>query len=98
MTYGTRTGGYPASSKWLHWAVAACVLTIIPVAITMKNVSEGPLQDTLYNLHKSLGALIDRDVRLERPALVHAGRCGLRRNRRLRAARRFRRGRGRSRV
>jgi cytochrome b561 len=58
MTYGTRTGGYPASSKWLHWAVAACVLTIIPVAITMKNVSEGSLQDTLYNLHKSLGALI----------------------------------------
>jgi cytochrome b561 len=58
MTYGTRTGGYPASSKWLHWAVAACVLTTIPVGIAMNQVSEGPLQDTLYNLHKSLGPLI----------------------------------------
>ncbi|MBX9829929.1 MAG: cytochrome b [Xanthobacteraceae bacterium] len=58
MTYGTRKGGYPASSKWLHWAVAACVLITIPVALTMKQISEGPLQDTLYNLHKSLGVLI----------------------------------------
>ena len=58
MTYGTRTGGYPASSKWLHWAVAACVLSIIPVGIAMNWVSEGPTQDTLYNLHKSLGVLI----------------------------------------
>src|SRR6187402_1232255 len=62
MTYGTRTGGYPASSKWLHWAVAACVLTTIPVSIAMNQVSEGPLQDTLYNLHKSLGPLINRLV------------------------------------
>lgn len=58
MTYGTRTGGYPATSKLLHWAVAACVLTTVPVSIAMKNVSEGPVQDTLYNLHKSLGVLI----------------------------------------
>jgi cytochrome b561 len=58
MTYGTRTGGYPTSSKWLHWAVAACVLITIPVAIAMNRVSEGPMQDTLYNLHKSLGILI----------------------------------------
>src|SRR5690348_3187939 len=58
MTYGTRKGGYPASSKLLHWAVAACVLITIPVALTMDRISQGPLQDTLYNLHKSLGVLI----------------------------------------
>ena len=58
MTYGTKAGGYPASSKWLHWAVAACVLTTIPVAIAMVRVGEGPLQDTLFNFHKSLGVLI----------------------------------------
>jgi cytochrome b561 len=58
MTYGIRKDGYPATSKWLHWAVAACVLITIPVALTMNRVSEGPVQDTLYNLHKSLGALI----------------------------------------
>jgi cytochrome b561 len=58
MTYGTRKDGYPASSKWLHWAVAASVLTTIPVALTMNRIGEGPLQDTLFNLHKSLGVLI----------------------------------------
>jgi cytochrome b561 len=58
MTYGTRTGGYPASSKWLHWLVALCVLTTAGVSLTMGRTSEGPLQDALYNLHKSLGVLI----------------------------------------
>jgi cytochrome b561 len=58
MTYGTMPGGYPGMSKLLHWAVAACVLTTIPVSIAMKNMGEGPIPDTLYNLHKSLGVLI----------------------------------------
>ena len=58
MTYGTRTDHYPATSKLLHWLVAACVLTTAPVAIAMGRVSPGPTQDTLFNLHKSLGVLI----------------------------------------
>jgi cytochrome b561 len=58
MTYGTRTDGYPATSKLLHWLVAACVLTTAPVAIAMGKVGEGPLQNALYNFHKSLGILI----------------------------------------
>ena len=58
MSYGTRTDHYPASSKWLHWLIAACVLTTAPVAIAMTNVGEGPAQDALYNFHKSLGVLI----------------------------------------
>jgi cytochrome b561 len=58
MTYGTRTDHYPATSKLLHWLVAACVLVTAPVAIAMSNVSPGPTQDTLFNLHKSLGVLI----------------------------------------
>ncbi len=58
MTYGTRTDGYPATSKLLHWLVAACVLMTAPVAIAMGKVGEGPLQNTLYNFHKSLGILI----------------------------------------
>jgi cytochrome b561 len=58
MTYGTRTGPYPATSKWLHWLVAACVLTTAPVAIAMTRVGEGATQDTLYTFHKSLGVLI----------------------------------------
>jgi cytochrome b561 len=58
MTYGTLTDHYPATSKWLHWLVAACVLTTAPVAIAMGRVGEGPTQNLLYNLHKSLGVLI----------------------------------------
>jgi len=58
MTYGTRTDHYPATSKVLHWLVAACVLTTAPVAIAMVQVGEGPTQNMLYNLHKSLGVLI----------------------------------------
>ncbi|MGZ8324960.1 MAG: cytochrome b [Rhodoplanes sp.] len=58
MTYGTRTGGYPATSKLLHWLVAACVLTTAPVAIMMGRVDKGPTQDFLFNFHKSLGVLI----------------------------------------
>lgn len=58
MTYGRLQGSYPASSKWLHWLIAASVLTTVPVAIAMVRVEEGPLQNTLYNLHKSIGVLI----------------------------------------
>jgi cytochrome b561 len=58
MTYGTRTDHYPATSKLLHWLVAACVLMTAPVAIAMTRVSSGPTQDALYNFHKSLGVLI----------------------------------------
>ena len=58
MTYGTRTDHYPATSKLLHWLVAACVLITAPVAIAMTRIGEGPTRDVLYNLHKSLGVLI----------------------------------------
>ena len=58
MTYGTRTDGYPSTSKLLHWLVAACVLATLPVALLMVRVGEGPTQNALYNFHKSLGVLI----------------------------------------
>lgn len=59
MTYGqlapTR---YPPLSKLLHWLIALAVLVTIPVALVMVRVGEGPLQDSLYNLHKALGIVI----------------------------------------
>ena len=58
MTYGKQSGGYPSTSKWLHWLVAGSVLTMIPIGIAMGRVAKGPLQDTLYTLHKSFGILI----------------------------------------
>ena len=58
MTYGTRTDHYPATSKLLHWLVAACVLITAGLAVAMTRIDKGPTQDTLYNLHKSFGVLI----------------------------------------
>lgn len=58
MTYGKLAGGYPSTSKWLHWLVAASVLVMIPIGIAMGRVGQGPLQNTLYDLHKSFGILI----------------------------------------
>jgi cytochrome b561 len=58
MTYGKQSGSYPSTSKWLHWLVAGSVLTMIPIGIAMGRVAKGPLQDTLYTLHKSFGILI----------------------------------------
>lgn len=52
------TGGYTAVAKLLHWVIAAAVLTAVPVAIAMVRVGSGPLQNTLYDLHRSLGVLI----------------------------------------
>ena len=49
---------YPAAIKWLHWIVAAIVLTLIPVGIVMHNLKPGPAQDTLYFWHKSFGVLV----------------------------------------
>jgi cytochrome b561 len=48
---------YDGLQKSLHWIVALCVITIIPVGITMNRI-EGDIQNTLFNFHKSLGALI----------------------------------------
>jgi len=59
MTYGTLPpGGYPASSKWLHWLVALSVLTTVPIGLLLPYLAPGPTQDGLYNFHKSLGILI----------------------------------------
>jgi len=59
MTYGTLPPDrYPPVSKLLHWLVALCVLITLPVAIVMTRIGEGPLQDRLFVLHKSLGVLI----------------------------------------
>lgn len=58
MTYGTLSGGYSGFAKLLHWLIAICVLATIPVAFWMNNAAPGPLQDNLYNFHKSVGVLI----------------------------------------
>jgi cytochrome b561 len=59
MTYGTLPpAGYPASSKWLHWLIAILVLTAVTVGIVLPYTQPGPLQDAMFNAHKTFGAVI----------------------------------------
>jgi cytochrome b561 len=59
MTYGNLPpAGYPASSKWLHWLVAALVLPAIVVGIYLPYAPPGPTQDGLFNAHKAFGMVI----------------------------------------
>jgi cytochrome b561 len=49
---------YTLTARVLHWVTAAIVLTMIPVGIAMANADFGAAQDTLYHLHRSMGALL----------------------------------------
>ena len=43
----------------LHWTIAALVLLVqVPAGLTMEAVGRGPLQDLLYNVHKTNGLVI----------------------------------------
>src|SRR5262245_13344152 len=49
---------YTVTARVLHCVTAALVLVMIPVGIIIANEWGGPAQETLYNLHKSTGALL----------------------------------------
>jgi cytochrome b561 len=49
---------YTPTARFLHWLTAALVLTMIPIGIAMANADFGAAQDTLYHLHRSIGALL----------------------------------------
>lgn len=42
----------------LHWITAVLVLAMIPIGIAMANANFGAWQNTLYDLHRSMGALL----------------------------------------
>lgn len=42
----------------LHWIIAACVLGVIGLGLTVERLDMGGIKDTLLSLHKSLGLLI----------------------------------------
>lgn len=53
------TARYALPSRWLHWIVAAIVLAMIPIGLVMTNVvPEGPLQNTMFGMHESTGAVL----------------------------------------
>lgn len=50
--------GYSATARWFHWVVAALVLLMLPIGIVMANANVGPAQNVLYDLHRSIGAIL----------------------------------------
>lgn len=49
---------YSLTARVLHWTTAVLVLTLLPLGFVIANRLGGPWQDWLYNLHRSIGALI----------------------------------------
>jgi cytochrome b561 len=52
------SAAYTPTARVLHWITALLVIGLITVGILMGNMASGPLQDRLYNLHRSTGALV----------------------------------------
>jgi cytochrome b561 len=49
---------YSKRQKMFHWIVAVLVLGLIPAGLTMNRIHEGPVQDTLFDLHRSFGMVV----------------------------------------
>jgi cytochrome b561 len=49
---------YTFTARMLHWMTALLILLLIPLGIVIANEWGGPLQDSLYDLHRSLGAVL----------------------------------------
>ena len=49
---------YSLVARALHWIVAVLVLTMVPLGIVIANKWGGDFQEGLYDLHKSIGAII----------------------------------------
>jgi cytochrome b561 len=49
---------YSLTARLLHWLTAVLVLAMIPLGIVIANEWGGPIQERLYNLHRSVGALL----------------------------------------
>jgi cytochrome b561 len=50
--------GYSLAARVLHWVTAAIVLTMIPVGFFMAGPLPDDAKNTLYDLHRSMGALL----------------------------------------
>lgn len=58
LGYGAEPPSYTATARALHWITAALVLTMIPIGLVMANLSLGPAGDVLYDIHRSIGAVL----------------------------------------
>jgi cytochrome b561 len=58
MSEGIMPVAYSMTARALHWLTAALVLTLLPLGVIIANEWGGPLQDPLYDLHRSIGAVM----------------------------------------
>jgi cytochrome b561 len=49
---------YTVTARILHWVTASLILFMLPLGLVIANNWGGPLQDQLYDLHRSIGALL----------------------------------------
>jgi cytochrome b561 len=49
---------YTGLARLLHWLVALLVLVMIPVGLMLMRLPPGKLQNTLFDLHRSVGVLL----------------------------------------
>ena len=49
---------YSLTARTFHWVTAALVLALVPLGFIIANEAGGAQQERLYDLHKSLGALL----------------------------------------
>jgi cytochrome b561 len=49
---------YSVTARVLHWITAVLVLALVPLGFVIANEAGGSQQERLYDLHKSLGALL----------------------------------------
>jgi cytochrome b561 len=49
---------YSSLQKTLHWTMAALIVVMVAVGLTMRRIGDGEFKDTLYELHKSIGVIL----------------------------------------
>lgn len=71
----TAPDAYSPAQKALHWLIAALIVVLVPVGVTMAEILEdGPIKNSAYELHKSFGltvfslAVLRAGIRLVRGA------------------------------
>jgi cytochrome b561 len=49
---------YSGAQKALHWTVAALVLVMVAIGVTMTTIPGSALKNNLYEIHKSIGLVV----------------------------------------
>ncbi len=53
-----KSENYAEASKWLHWLTAACIFFQLPTGPSLEYLPQGVIQNTFYDLHRSIGFVV----------------------------------------